>query len=238
MKKYLLGIIFILSVNLVNAQEEKINDFGSWYTLINKFKVSEKLYFLNVAECRQYDFIKSNRIFLVMPSVNYKLSNKITVGVGYMYLNYNQAGEVKPGLDYENRFWQHTTLYSSFGKIKMNQRFMVEERWKTTLSNIESYANRFRYRMNLDFNLFKLKNSKPILGRISEEIRIKFANKFDEPDFDQNNFKLLVGYQVLDNSKLYVGYGRNYYKRSSGYWGDHLLLVVFYYNFDFIKNLK
>ncbi len=235
MKNLLFGLLAILVFNSVNAQEVETNEDGSWYTLINKFKVSNKLYFLNVAQWRQVDFASTNRIFLVAPSVNYKLTNKVTAGAGYMYLNYNQAGIRKPGLDDEERIWQHVTLSSTFGKAKMSQRFMFEERFKIKNNGSKAYANRFRYRVNLDFNLFKLSNGKYVLGKLSEEMRIKFASGINEPEFDQNNFSALVGYKVLDNAKLYLGYGRNYYNGSSGYWGDHLMHVVFSYGFDFSK---
>ena len=236
MRKILVGLLLIIVCNSVNAQEVETNEDGSWYTLVNKFKATDKLYFLNVTQWRQVDFASTNRIFLVMPSVNYRFNKGVSAGVGYMYLNYSQEGIRIPSLNYENRFWQHITLYSTFGKIKMNQRFMFEERWKKSLTGAKSYANRFRYRVNLDFNLFKLKNDKFILGRISEELRIKFGSGVNSPNYDQNNFVASLGYKVFGTSKLYLGYGRNYFKSGNGsYWGDHLLHVAFNYDFDLRK---
>lgn len=239
MKKVLIGVLFILAVNNISGQEQANNEDGSWFTFVNKFKVTEKLYFLNVTQWRQVDFASSNRIFLVMPSVNYKFNKKIGGGIGFTYVNFNQVGIRTPSLDYENRFWQHVTLYSTFEKIKMNQRFMLEERWKKSLSGKESYSNRFRYRIILDRNLVKFKNDKYLLGRLCNEFRVRFGSGFNEPEFDQNNFSVLIGYKVLENSKLYLGYGRNYYKSGNGtYWGDHLLHVNFSYDFDLRKKSK
>ena len=106
--------------------------------MVNKFKVTEKLDFFNVAQWRQVDFASTNRIFLVMPGVNYKLTKNITTGAGYIYVNFNQEGIRIPSLDYENRFWQHITFSSTYGKVKMSQRFMMEERWKKSLNGTES----------------------------------------------------------------------------------------------------
>jgi len=236
MKKYLLICILAFTIQYVNSQEIKNNESGSWYTIVNKFKVTEKFYLLNVLQWRLIDFADHTRIFLAMPSANYRFNNYISAGVGYTYVNYNFNGIRPPSLDYESRAWQHITLYNTLGKFKTGQRFMFEERFRTSNSGVKSYSNRFRYRFSLDFNLFKLNNGKPILGKIEEELRIRFGTGISDPKFDQSNFSALIGYPLLDNSKIYAGYGRDYYQSGNGtYWGDHLLHVMFCYDFDFSK---
>ena len=116
----------------------------------------------------------------------------------------------------------------------MSQRFMLEQRYLKKLNGSELYQNRFRYRINIDFNIAKFKNGKHLLGKVSEELRLRFASGFDEPQFDQNNFGVFLGYKLLDNSKIYAVYQRNYYNLGD-YWGDHLLHLMFTYDFDFTK---
>jgi len=234
MKKYFLICLFTIIFQNINAQENKTNETGSWYTLVNKFKITEKLYVSNVTQFRLVNFIEDTRIFLVVPGLNYKLGKGVTASAGYMYLNFNEEGIRIPAVKHENRIWEAVSFSSSFGKIKVNQRFMLEQRYLTKLDGSQIYQNRFRFRINLDFNLFKLKNDKYILGKVSEEIRIRSKSGFNEPAFDQNNFGVFLGYQLLDNSKIYAGYQRNYYKIPD-YWGDHLLHIMFTYDFDFTK---
>lgn len=236
MKKYILSLLLVIVLSNLNAQEVTNNESGTWATAINKFKFSEKISFVSVIQWRFVDNMEYTRIFLTMPFINYKFSNKISAGLGYAYVNYSLAGIRPPTLDYENRFWQYFTLYSTLGKVKMNQRFMFEERFKTRLSNENSYSNRLRYRINVDFNLLKFKNNKYLLGRVSEELRIRFNSGISDPNFDQNNFIASLGYQLFDNSKLYLGYRRDYYNAGNGiYWGDNVFDVWFSYNFDFTK---
>ncbi|SNR55752.1 Protein of unknown function [Lutibacter agarilyticus] len=236
MKRYVLSLLFVLQFFVVQAQEVQNNEGGSWFTVVNKFKFSERVSAVSVVQWRFVERLKYTRIFLVMPFINYKFSNKISAGVGYNYSNYSIAGIHPPSLDYENRIWQHVTLFSALGKVKMNQRFMFEERFKTKLNNEEAYANRFRYRMNFDFNILKFKNNNYLLGNLSEEIRIRFTEGIGDPNFDQNNFVVSLGYQLLDNSKLYIGYRHDYYNAGNGvYWADNVFNVVYNYNFDFTK---
>jgi len=237
MKKYLFGLILILSLNNIRAQEIDTNESGSWNTLVNKFKITENFYFSNVTQIRMVDFAEKARIFLIAPGANYKFGKSLTTSAGYIYINFYQEGIRIPSVDYENRIWEAISLSSTFGKIKMNQRFMLEQRNLHKLDKTTVYQNRFRYRINLDFNLFKLKNDKYILGKISEELRIRSGSGFNEPEFDQNNFGVFLGYKLLDNSKIYAGYQRDYYK-GKDYWGDHLIHIMLTYDFDFTKKNK
>jgi hypothetical protein len=237
MKKALYGLLFILTINVINAQEIKHNESGTWISVINKFKITENIYISNLLQWRLVDDMKHTRIFNVQPIVNFKLSNEITAGIGYDYSNYNLAGIILPTLDYENRFNQHITLFSILGNIKMNQRFMFEERFFKKQNGTEVYANRFRYRINLDFNIIKFTNNKYLTGRVSDEIRIRFTEGISDPIFGQNNFAVLTGYSLLKKSNIYIGYGRNYYNGGvSGYWGDNILNVLLNYDFDLTKN--
>lgn len=236
MKKILFLALFFVIIIKSTAQEIESNESGTWFTVTNNFKINDKFYATSTVQWRLVDFLSYTRVFLAEPSLNYKFSDKITAGLGYNYSNYSLVGIRPPSLDYENRFTQHITLFSAFKKVKMNQRFMFEERFLKTNAGSEVYANRFRYRINLDFNIFKFNNNKYLLGKVADEIRIRFTEGMNDPNFDQNNFAALLGYSVLNNSKIYLGYGRNYYNAVGGnYWGDNILNVSFSYDFDFTK---
>lgn len=229
-------MLFMLTFINGNGQEIEHNENGTWFTVINKFKFSEKLAAVNILQWRLVKTCSYTRVFIVEPRLDYKFSKCITAGLGYNHSNYNLAGIRPPTLDYENRFNQHITLFSTLGKLKMNQRFMFEERFITKNNGNELYANRFRYRMCLDFNLFRFSNDKYLQGRVSDEIRIRFTEGVSDPIFGQNNFLAAIGYPLLKNAKLLMGYGRNYYNGGTlGYWGDHIFNIAYSYNFDFTK---
>ncbi len=236
MKKILFVTLFFVTIFKSIAQEIENNELGTWFTIANNFKITEKFYATSVVQWRLVDFLSYTRIFITEPSLNYKFSDKITAGLGYNYSNYSLVGIRPPLLDYENRFTQHITLFSAFGKLKMNQRFMFEERFLKANTGSDVYANRFRYRLNFDFNIFKFNNDKYLLGKVLDEIRIRFTEGINDPNFGQNNLAALVGYPLLNNSNIYLGYGRNYYNAGGeNYWGDNILNVSFSYNFDFTK---
>lgn len=236
MKNRILAFVILLLTTNLAAQEIAENEAGSWYALINKISITDDLYVSNVIQLRMVDFAENTRMLLLVPTINYTLNKHLTIGLGYGYIEYSEAGIRPPSLDYENRLFQQLSFASDLGKLKFGHRIRMEQRFKTKLDHSSSFANRFRYRLNTNFNILKLTDTKYLLARVSNELRIRFGSGLKEPEFDQNNFAALLGYALSNNSKFYVGYGRNLYKSgTSDYWGDHLLKVILHYDIDFTK---
>ena len=245
MKKLFFVLPFLIAIQNINAQTEVLKETGSWFTFTNKIKLSNKLYFGNVSQMRRIDFMDDIKIVLLRPSLNYKINTNITVGMGYMFFRAYPNGVVHASITKgETRFWQHITLNSSVGKTNFFNRFIFESRFKDVINTevtpnvIEgtTYAQRFRYRLLATFNLFKLKNNNYILGKVSNEVRIGFKTGLSQPGFDQNNFYTYLGYKLFDNSKAWIGYGRNYFKKSEGtYLSEDILQVALSYDFDVSK---
>ena len=244
-RKLVVALIFLMELTHLEAQTEILKDNGSWFTFSSKISVSNKLYVLNVIQQRRVGFLSNTQGFLFAPSINYYLNKNVSIGAGYLHYTYFTNGiSHSPIKKEENRFFQHISIGSTIGKVIMNQRFRFEERVidliNTNISpNIidgTKYVNRFRYRIHATINLFKLKNNKHLLGRLSNEIRIRFSNGIKAPDFDQNNFAALVGYKLLNNSSIWIGYGNYYFKKSStNYVSNTILHVSLSYNFDIRK---
>jgi hypothetical protein len=246
MKKATIGLLIILAVNNLSAQTEILKDNGSWLTLTNNIKLSNKFYISNVTQQRRVPFLKSTQAFLYAPSINFKFSKNTSIGVGYLHYKYFPEGVSAPSIHKnENRFFQHLIISSTVGKFKLNQRFRFEERVIELInSNVtpniidgDKYVNRFRYRLQATTNLFKLKNNNYLLGKLSNEIRIRFAGGgISSPDFDQNNFQALLGYKLLPNSTIWMGYGRYYFRKTSSlYVSNDILHVTLSYNVDLSK---
>ena len=245
MKKLLALFILFSLVNNINAQTTIYNENSAWFTLSINFKLTNNFYIANVTQLRRVNFIANTQVFLINPSINYKINKHISVGLGYLLFKSYPYGSyhasIKKG---ENRIRQHITVSEIIGKVKLSNRFLFEERFKDNINkkvtpNIidgTTYAQRFRYRLTASFNLFKLKNNQHLLGKISNEIRIRFNSGLSQPDFDQNNLYAYVGYKLLNNSKIWLGYGRDYYKiNSTSFITTNILQVAFSYDFDLTK---
>ncbi len=227
------------------SQTTTLKEEGSYFTFANKIKLSEKLYLSNATQMRRVSFMDDIQVFLIKPCINYKLNKNITIGGGFMlfksYPNGVNHASIKKD---EQRIWQHLTLNSRLGKTTLSNRFVFEERFKdiivsTITPNIlegTSYAQRFRYRIQLSFNVFKLKNNNYILGKVSNEIRIRFKTGLTQPGYDQNNFGAYLGCKLFENSKFWVGYGRDFYKINTDlFLSNDILHFAMSYDFDLSK---
>lgn len=247
MKQVKLFFLFSLFITSVFSQTSVLKDNGSWFSLSNKFQVSKNISITNVTQMRRVYFLKNIEATIIQPGINYEINKNISLGAGYLHFTYFTNGVAhSPIKKYENRFWQSITVNSGLGSSKLSQRFVFEERFKdNVVLNSDNqyiidgvyYAQRFRYRLEVTTNLIKLKNDKIIYGKLSNETRIRFETGLTEPDFDQNNFAALIGYQLVDNSKIWVGYGRYYYKSSpTKFISNDILHINLSYDFDFTKN--
>ena len=245
MKKLILSFFLFTAISSITAQTEILKDNGSWLTLSSKITVSDKFFVSGVYQQRRVDFLANTQGFFLTPSLNYNLTKGISVGVGYIYYKGFPEGVSHAPIHWtENSLYQTVSVSSSVGKINFNQRFMFEERTidlintTVTPNQVEGnkHVNRFRYRLQASFNMFKLKNDKFIMGKLSNELRVRFSDGVANPDFDQNNFCALLGYKLLDNSSFWMGYGRYYYKKnSSQYVASNLLHMNLSYNIDLRK---
>lgn len=247
MKKKLFILLLFLATISINAQT-LFKDSGAWLTLTNNIKISKKLSISHVAQLRTVDFLKKTQAQIFQPGIHFQLHKNIQIGAGYLHFTYFPEGQLhSPIKKYENRFWQNIVLSSEIGTTKLNQRFVFEQRFKDVVVlnsedeyelNGTSYAQRFRYRLEVVFNVLKIEKLGIILGKLSNETRIRFQNGLSQPDFDQNNFAALLGYDILKNSKIWVGYGRYYYKSSEQQFiANNLLQITLNYNFDLTKTL-
>lgn len=210
--------------------------------------MSDTFYLDNLFQFRRVDFFEYSKIFFDRIGVNYKPNDNLILGAGYFYLESHAYGTFHPEITRrEHRFWEALTLKTKMGKTQLANRFIFEQRFRERIvdhdgtSEIDGfvYVQRFRYRLQANFNVLKLKNNKYILGQVADEIRVRFSRGLSDPDFDQNNFDVFLGYQLLDNSKVWLGYSLNYYKiNSSNFLAENTLRVNFSYDFDFRKNKK
>lgn len=241
-----LAVLALLTLcTKTNGQHTVLDDNGAWFTMKNKFKISKNFYASSFFQYRSVDFIKNVQYLFVGPGLGYNFNDNVSAGVGYTFITRYSSGANFPIVPKnEHRLWQRLTLKSKIRNTSLSNRFVFEERFKQIIVNDDDipytsgriYSQRFRYRFDVSFNLFKLNNSKFLLGKVTNEIRIRFKSGISDPDFDQYNFNMYVGYNLLKHSKIWLGYGRDYYKINSNlYLKDNLLRLNFSYDFDFTK---
>jgi hypothetical protein len=133
-------------------------------------------------------------------SVNYNVANRLAVLAGTgIHETYSYGGNYKkPLISKEYRLWEQFSIYNTIGRLKLEHRYRIEQRWLKT-----GFRNRFRYRLNAIFSLNQPKlNTGALYAYINDEIYLT-----DKPGyFQRNRFYVGLGYRLIKQLTIQTGY--------------------------------
>ena len=195
MKKLTLLFIFISSLGY-----SQNSDLGNWLIYIGSKKIDSKWNIHNEVQYRNYNAIGDLEQLLLRTGVGYNLSpnnNNILLGYGFIRSeNYDDLDE--KSANNEHRIYQQFTTKQSFGRVKWQHRYRLEERFVSS-----GFKLRFRYFLAAKVALNKPKLEKnTIYLSAYNEVFINNKNTF----FDRNRMYGGLGYVLNKNVKLELGY--------------------------------
>ena len=198
MKKLLIAFGFVFSIHSANAQKK---DWGSWTTVnvkkpfnqrwstyaefqLRSLSVTDRFYYYELKGGVTYSFLE-----------NYSL----TLGTG-LYNTFDEGPEFDGySKQKEFRTWQQFISDQKLSIINIEHRYRIEQRFT------DSYANRFRYRLNVSIPLNKKEiSAKALYASVYDEVF--FTDKL--PHFSRNRFHTGAGYLFNKNITLQMGWLR------------------------------
>lgn len=130
----------------------------------------------------------------------YNVGNHLAVLLSFGQHNtYSFGGSFKqPFVNKEKRLWEQFSLFNSIGRLKLEHRYRIEQRWMT-----QGFRNRFRYRLNAIVSLNQPKiHTGAWYAYVNNEIYLT-----DQPSFFQRNrFYVGTGYRFIKEVTVQVGY--------------------------------
>lgn len=180
MKLYKTLFLWLICAYSLAAQ----TDFGTWFIYKNNAKLSEKVAFNGMVQYRSFDIDFDDDHILVTSGVSYALSPNVSLGAGYRFL------EAKNNF-VEHGMYQNIAIKTSLNKLKITNKFGVEERW------INSDLV-WRYRAGVDLAI-------PLSDKVdfvlSEEVFLMNRGT----SFNQNRLAFKTVYKISDAFKLNTG---------------------------------
>ncbi len=220
MKKCLIAILFLafcVSTNVM-AQETGEDDFGFWGMYFGTNRVSDKFSIHTEAQFRFYEVGSNFNQLLLRTGVNYDISEKAMVTLGYGYISTDPTFTEPPGEEniVENRIYQQFVLRNSVGKFKFSHRYRIEQRFIDNPLTGKVTEHRARYFLRVTYPLGPL-----WFLTAYDEIFINLQ----EPLFGQNRLYGAVGYKASKNVSVQLGYLKNHF---TGRNFDRLQLAIFW----------
>lgn len=200
LKAYYLLFALILSVNLINAQD---TDTGNWFMYFGNQAINKKWNWHNEVQYRNYNLAGDTQQLLLRTGIGYNLTennNNILLGYGFINSqNYIPGTDDKKGNN-EHRIFQQFITRQNFGRIYLQHRYRVEERF---LEN--DFQMRFRYflALNVPINKPKMEDNAFYFSAYNEI----FINA-ESPVFDRDRLYGALGYVINKNFRVEAGFMR------------------------------
>lgn len=234
MKYYcFLLVLFLTSVPVIGQTERNIDHQSILWTRY----YSQVLFNAKWSLHSEFDnrlFLKpvQENLYVIRVQGRYKINEHLETGAGFAYFSVDtQTPEVNNDFNIpEIRGQQDITWKQTAGKITLNQRFQMEERFihnanKEALLPGSTFSWRFRYRLQADYTFWKKENQylKTIL---SDEIMFNAGKTIIKNTFDQNRIYAAIQYGLNTNLAFELGYLNSFQRRANG---------IDYFNRDIIR---
>lgn len=202
------------------AQNNRLSDHNSigWYSFNGTFLVTNKWSLHTEYQWRRDDVITNWQQSLLRWGVNYMVSPKLTLRLGYAYIEtftygdfaLQAAGKPFP----EDRLYEAVIYQHKEGSVEWMHRLMLEQRWvgrfsSPSLSQPDSrvFSNRIRYMARMQFPIKgNTITNKKIYAALYDELFVGFGHNVDQNVFDQNRFGVLLGYQFSEKLRVEGGF--------------------------------
>lgn len=197
MKKY---IAILLSSFSVTSFAQK-SDIGNWFMYFGNQKISKNWSWHNEVQYRNYNFIGDLNQLILRTGIGYNLTennNNILLGYGFIQTQkYISNSDEKVGTN-EHRVFQQFITRQNFGRIFMQHRYRIEERF---LPN--DFQLRFRYFLstNVPINKKMMTKNAIYLSAYNE-----FFLNVQNTVFDRNRLYGALGLVINKNFKVEVGF--------------------------------
>jgi len=231
MRASALAFVCISFIQSSTAQNTK--DFGGWYVGNFLYKADSSWNFFFETQTRSQ---KVGDIFFYHEfkgGFSYNILKKHSVLFGFGdYKTYSSTGNYKPPmLAKEFRIWEQLTLNNNIGRLKIDHRYRIEQRWLNG-----EFRNRFRYRINPLIPV----NHKTIVDNtffVSLFEEVFFTNT--APYFERNRFFAGAGYQFSSLVTTQLGWIRQYdYRKIDDGTGKNFLQLTMFFVIDHSHNAR
>lgn len=215
-KEFILTIILFILNNDLSAQKETVNGNQQWIQYYSTIMLSNNFGLYSDLGLRWKDGFSEISQTLVRGGLGYHPKKNVKLLVGFAFLTLLRNKEFER---FEYRPYQEVSITHPLGKIRLQHRFRVEERFFKSVGDDPGIRNSFNYRFRYRlFGTIQLSNSD--LNRwsinLGNEILINAGGDVARNIFDSN--RLLIGpvFKLTPNLDTSFTYNYTIAKRNQG----------------------
>jgi Protein of unknown function (DUF2490) len=253
------GRITIVLVALAGtgAVAQRVTERNShlWISHLGDHKLTDQWGFHTEAHIRQAGLGAMPQQLLLRPAVNFSLNPEVMFSAGYSYYYNYRYGTYPIAVEsWEHQAYQQMQFSSRVGKVALQHRFRMEERFIAAMKadptaetgfafDKYTYQSRFRIRLLATLPLGAQQKVEPKTWFLSayDELFLNFGDNARLDGMNQNRISGLLGYQLNKPFNAQVGYLLQTLQRPGAAKGADLveqnstLHVILTCNLDFRK---
>ena len=253
LRSSLIGLIVLfLSLQECVAQSdgrEIVTQPTEWFALNSNIKLHKRFGFAFDGQLRFVQDLQNYQHYLRNGLEVYITPKLSIVPVGYMYVwNFKYGKQPAAYANNEQRIWQQVLYRHSYKKLFFAHRFRMEERFiqkrhpgtngEEVYDGYDTYLNRIRYRLQIQFplNKPKIEPGAWFIG-VFDELFYSWGKGITRNKPDQNRMYAAVGYQFNKRFSLQGGPFYQLLIKKNGAQQENNIgtLIQFAYNLDFSK---
>lgn len=203
MKKIVAIVLFVISNQILFAQNDGQQDLGAWAMLFTNNRISEKMSIHAEVQYRNYEIGKNFNQLLLRTALNYNLYDNTTVSIGYGNITTDGTFEEPQGEENttEHRIYEQFVLRNSVGKLKFSHRYRLEQRFINNPVLGSDTQHRARYFLRLTHPL-----GKSLYATAYNEVFLNLQGN----TFSQNRLYGALGYIFNKNIRGELGFLKNH----------------------------
>lgn len=217
MSRYGFIAFFYFFIFPAKGQHNGEDHLGAWYMYFGTHQVSDRWSLSSEAQIRYYEVADRFNQLLLRTGANYKISDKATASVGYGYIVTDGTFAETEGErnSHENRIFEQFVLRNNLGKVNLQHRYRLEQRFLHLANGKHDLQQRARYRLQATFPL-----NNTLFLNFYDEVFLNLQGDV----FGQNRVYGALGARFSDQVSIQMGYQKNHFTPAHY---DRLQLGVF-----------
>ena len=223
-------IIFLIIIfaSPVKGMVAQTSEIAGWFFLSHSQKLVKKWSYMTDIQLRSSPGFKYLQNILLRPGLLYKITDNHSVGIGYTYFASWDNNKSPHTFDPENRIFEQYILELELGRLMLNNRFRLEQRFiQKTGENV--FAQRFRHQVQAKFRLNSdIAFKKGWYLKLQNEIFLNIQNKENTNNnfFDQNRPYIALGYRFTKKIETEIGYYHRYQLQEDSRKNDPVIQLM------------
>jgi len=234
--RFVLPFCLLLNCGAALAQRTTSANANLWVSHWGDQRISDRWSIHTEGHWRRANMGADWQQLLLRPAINFHLNDQVLITQGYSYyFNYAYGDYPNRFQNWEHHLYQQVQLTQPIGRVGMQHRFRMEERFIARLvptpndpaqGEFDSYTyqSRFRYRLWLTVPLGHEKVAPGVFSaQFYDEVFLNFGDSQRLDFIQQNRISALLGYQVNKPVSVLIGYLYQTLQRPSAAQGVDLI---------------